>query len=107
MKIKNYADLAKIAPHCFGCREVPKEEGLLVLAHRNRNGWGMLFGRGIKSLTAAGAIFCDKCHTFGDGEGRCDYWWWEMCTQRTITWAVEKGYIVFNPEGGEPDPRLR
>jgi len=101
-----YTELAKIAPQCFGCREVP-EEGSLVLAHRNRNGWGMMFGRGMKGLSLAGAILCPKCHAFGDGDGRNDYWWWEMATQRTLTWAWESGYITFNAKGGESDPKLR
>ena len=106
MKIKKYTELAKIAPQCFGCREVP-EEGSLVLAHRNRSGWGMLFGTSMKGLSLAGAILCQKCHAFGDGKGRCDYWWWEVATQRTLTWAWEEGYVTFNPKGGESDPRLR
>ncbi len=106
-----YTDLARLAPQCFGCRQ-PPEEGELVLAHRNRNGWGMLFGRGIKSLSLAGAILCPECHTYGDGPGRTDYSWWEMAVQRTLTWAWKEGYIEFNWIGGvtpgvTPDKALR
>ena len=101
-----YTKLANLAPCCFGCRQIP-EAGKLVLAHRNRNGWGMLFGRGTKALSLAGAILCDKCHAYGDGQGRTDYSWWEMCHQRTLTWAWKQGYITFNPKGGEPVKALR
>ena len=101
-----YTELAKLAPRCFGCRQVP-EIGGLVLAHRNRNGWGMLSGRGIKALSLAGAILCGECHRYGDGLGHTDYSWWEMAVQRTITFAWQQGYITFNPKGGEPVESLR
>ena len=101
-----YTELANVAQVCFGCREVP-ETGTMVLAHRNRNGWGMMFGRGRKGLSLAGAILCQKCHTYGDGPGRNDHWWWEMAVQRTLTWAWQQGYITFDSKGGEPAKALR
>ena len=100
-----YTDLARIAPRCMGCRQ--PAGGTLVLAHRNRNGWGMLFGRGTKALSLAGAILCDECHAYGDGQGRTDSDWWEMAVQRTLTWAWQEGYIQFNWIGGVPHKALR
>ena len=101
-----YTDLAKLAPVCFGCRD--PADGTLVLCHRNRNGWGMLFGGKIKSLSLAGAIMCHDCHQYGDSApGRKDSDWWEMAVQRTLTWAWQNGYLRLDPKGGEPDDRLR
>jgi len=106
MNPKKYTELAKIAPQCFGCRQTP-QDGELVLAHRNRSGWGMLSGRGIKSLSLAGAILCVTCHRYGDNEGRNDSYWWEMAVQRTLTWAWEGGYIDFRASGGDKSMALR
>lgn len=101
-----YIDLAKSAPQCFGCRD--PADGTLVLAHRNRNGWGMLFGKSTKALSLAGAIMCHTCHQYGDSErGRKDSDFWEMAVQRTLTWAWQSGYLRFLPSGGEADERLR
>lgn len=83
-------------------------DGTVVLAHRNRNAWGLLFGRGIKSLSMSGALLCDLCHAYGDGkDGRKDSDFWELAVQRTQTWAWRSGYLQFRPDGGEPDPHLR
>jgi len=106
MNPKKYTELAKIAPQCFGCRQTP-QDGELVLAHRNLNGWGMLFGRGIKSLSLAGAILCGSCHRYGDNEGRNDSEFWEMAVQRTLTWSFESGFLQFNSEGGDESKALR
>lgn len=102
----NYTELAKKAPHCFGCRFVP-EPGSLVLAHRNLSGWGLLFGQSVKALSLAGAILCPKCHAYGDGEGRKDSHFWELAVQRTQTWAWSEGFVTFRPDGGEAVEALR
>ena len=83
------------------------ESGSLVLAHRNRNGWGLLFGRSAKSLSLAGAILCPACHAYGDSEGRTDSDWWELAVQRTLTWAWSEGFVTFRPGGGEAVEALR
>ena len=106
MNVKKYTELAKLAPHCFGCRQVP-QTGELVLAHRNRNGWGLLFGKGIKSLSLTGAILCQKCHLYGESDGRKDYDFWELAVHRTITWVWQEGFIDFRPSGGEKSQALR
>ena len=101
-----YTDLAPLAPQCFGCRD--PADGTLVLCHRNRNGWGMLFGKSEKALSLAGAIMCHDCHLYGDSEhGRKDSDWWEMAVQRTLTWAWSCGYIRFHKNGGDADAALR
>lgn len=99
-----YTDIAENAPTCMGCRKA--NDGTLVLAHRNLNGWGMLFGKAKKGITVAGAILCLECHIYGDGDGRRDNHWWEMAVQRTLTWAVLQGYLRFLRNGGEPDRKL-
>ena len=100
-----YTDIADNCPECMGCKKA--RDHTFVLCHRNLNGWGMLAGRGIKSVSIGGAILCQKCHIYGDGEGRKDYHWWEMSVQRTLTWAFLQGYLQFKTNGGEPDNRLR
>ena len=103
--MNHYTELAKIAPLCFGCRN--PSDGTIVLAHRNMNGWGMLAGRGIKSIAIGGSFLDAECHTYGDGQGQTDYHWWSMANQRALTWAWQSGYLRFEPNGGEPDKRLR
>ncbi len=104
-EIKHYRDLRKVIPFCCGCKNVNAYD--LVLAHRNRGGWGLLFGRGIKSLSVTGAFLCPECHRYGDGDGRRDADWWELATQRGITWAWRNGYLQFRPAGGGADKALR
>lgn len=87
-----YTDLANEIPYCTGCR-TPRD-GTIVPAHRNRNGWGLQFGRGKKTIDLLCAFLCHACHTYGDGKGRRDYDWWELAVHRTITWAFENGYIT-------------
>lgn len=101
----NYSELAKDAPWCFGCGS--DNDGTVVLAHRNRSGWGLKFGKGIKSLQLSGAFLCHSCHQYGDGGGRTDHSWWELSTQRSQTWAWEQGFLRLDPAGGDPDKRLR
>ena len=101
-----YTELAKLAPVCFGCRD--PADGTLVLAHDNLSGWGMLFGRGVKSLALGGMILCFSCHEYSETpEGRKDYHWRAMAHQRTLTWSWQNGYLRLDPKGGEPDDRLR
>lgn len=75
----------------MGCRR--EADGTIVLAHRNRNAWGLRFGRGIKTHDLLAALLCSDCHAYGDGEGRNDYNWWELAVHRTIAWAIDEGYI--------------
>ena len=103
--IKKYGDLATIVPLCCGCRSAA--DGTIVLAHRNRSGWGLPFGRGVKSLSICGAFLCHNCHTYGDNDGRKDYDWWELAVQRSITWAWGEGYLSFGPGCGEGVQALR
>lgn len=105
-KVVNYTDIAKQAPRCFGCGD--PADGTIVLAHRNRNAWGLLFGRGSKGLSLLGAFLCFSCHAYGDSaEGRKDSDFWELAIARSQTWAWQQGYLRFLPSGGEPDERLR
>ena len=104
-EIKKYSDLRKIIPFCCGCKA--PNNGDLYLAHRNRGGWGLLFGRGIKSLSVTGSFLCPECHLYGDGDGRRDADWWELATQRAETWAWREGYLQFRPAGGDADQALR
>jgi len=105
MKIKKYSELAKIAPYCFGCRI--HNAGDVVLAHRNRNSWGILSGRGIKSVSVSGAFLCAMCHSWADADGQNDSEFWELASGRSLTWAWQNGYLIFEPKGGDPDPHLR
>ena len=100
-----YTELAPLAPQCFGCKKAA--DGTLVLCHRNLNGWGLLSGTGIKSLSICGAILCYDCHLLADGRGRRDSHWWEMAVQRTMTWAWSRGFITFHKAGGPADEALR
>ena len=86
-------DTAMLAPRCFGCKDSPGP-GALCLAHRNRNAWGLTSGRGIKNLDPLGAILCQTCHTYADGEGKNDYDWWELAHLRTLTWWLTEGHIT-------------
>ena len=104
--VRRYGDLARIVTQCMGCRKVA--DGTIVLAHRNRGGWGLLFGRGTKSLSLTGAFICyNPCHLYADGEGRKDADWWELACQRSVTWAWQNGFLNFNAKGGDPDHALR
>lgn len=90
--MSQYTELAKQVPLCMGCRD-PADD-TIVLAHRNRLGWGLRFGRGIKTIDICGAFLCHSCHQYGDGdEGRIDYDWWELAVHRSLTWAYENGHI--------------
>lgn len=75
----------------MGCRK--PADGTIVLAHRNLNGWGLLFGKGIKTVDVLGAFLCRECHEYGDGEGRKDHHWWELAVHRSVTWAYDNGHI--------------
>ena len=101
----NYTRLAADSPWCFGCGK--DNDGTVIPAHRNRNGWGLKFGKGIKTLQLLTAFLCHECHQYGDGPGRDDYDWWELAVHRTLTWAWEQGFLKFVSSGGEPDKRLR
>ena len=103
--VKRYGDLATLAPQCFGCRKAA--DGTIVLAHRNRNAWGLLFGRGIKGLSLSGALLCRDCHAYGDADGRNDVDFWELAVERTQVWAWKNGFVRFSPQGGEADTALR
>lgn len=92
-KIK-YTELAKYAPACFGCGD--HNDGTVVCAHRSRGGWGLRFGRGIKSVDTFSAFLCQRCHNYGDGEGRRDSDWWELAIGRTLTWTFQ--YLKVNYE---------
>jgi len=100
-----YTQLAKSVPICFACGRA--RDGTIVLAHRNRSGFGLKFGRGIKSLSICGAFICFDCHQYGDGDGRKDYDWWELASARSLTWAWERGFIRFKAGGGDSDKALR
>ena len=76
---------------CMGCRS--PQDGTIVLAHRNRNAWGLKFGRGIKTHDILGAFLCASCHNYGDNRGRHDYDWWELAVHRSIAWAIENDKI--------------
>ena len=89
-----YTDLAKEVPTCMGCRK--EADGTIVLAHRNRNAWGIRFGKGIKTHDILGAFLCHECHQYGDGHGRNDFDWWELAVHRSLTWAYENGKITLN-----------
>jgi hypothetical protein len=100
-----YTELAPLAPCCFGCQK--SADGTLVLCHRNRNGWGLLFGKGTKGLSLCGAILCADCHLYGDGPGRRDAEWWELAVHRTLTWSWSRGFLAFRPNGGPSVESLR
>jgi hypothetical protein len=89
--VSAYTDLAKIVPNCMGCRK--PQDKTIVLAHRNRNAWGLRAGKGIKTHDILGAFLCADCHAYGDGNGRKDYNWWELCVHRSLAWASEEGHI--------------
>jgi hypothetical protein len=86
-----YTDLAKDVPLCMGCRK--RNDQTIVLAHRNRNAWGLRFGKGIKTIDLLGAFLCSECHHYGDNQGRTDYNWWELAVHRSIAWAVDNGHV--------------
>jgi hypothetical protein len=90
--MSDYTELAKKVPWCMGCRVI--QENGIVLAHRNRNAWGLRFGRGIKTHDILGAFLCPACHKYGDGPGRNDYNWWELAVHRSLAWALENYYIT-------------
>ena len=93
-RINKYTELAKIVPCCMGCR-IPND-GTVVLAHRNRNAWGLKAGRGIKTADVLGAFLCSRCHGYGDLNGQNDFNWWELAVHRSITWALDQGYLVLD-----------
>lgn len=86
-----YTKLADRVPYCMGCKK--PRDGTIVLAHRNLSGWGLRFGKGIKTIDLLGAFMCFECHTYGDGPGRRDHHWWELAVHRSINWSFENGYI--------------
>jgi hypothetical protein len=89
--MSKYTRLAREVPYCMGCRQ--NQDGTIVLAHRNRNGWGLRFGTGIKTPDILGAFLCSACHHYGDGDGRTDYNWWELAVHRSITWALDNDHL--------------
>lgn len=103
--VTKYSQLARIIPFCCGCRVENHSD--VVLAHRNRNAWGILSGRGIKSVSISGAFLCSMCHTWADSDGQNDAEFWELASGRSLTWAFQSGYLQFNPNGGDPDAALR
>jgi hypothetical protein len=90
--MSKYTDLAKKVPCCMGCRT--PNDGTVVLAHRNLNGWGLRAGKGIKTLDILGAFLCRECHAQGDAMRRRDFQFWELAVHRSITWAYDNGYIT-------------
>jgi hypothetical protein len=88
----NYRQLAQQVPSCMGCGKA--RDGTIVLAHRNRNAWGLCAGKGIKTVDICGAFLCYTCHVYGDGEGRRDHDWWELAVHRSLTWAWKSGWIT-------------
>ena len=92
--MSSYTALAKVVPSCMGCRK--NSDGTIVLAHRNRNAWGLQSGKGIKTIDILGAFLCSECHIFGDGLGKTDYNWWELAVHRSLTWAANEGHICGN-----------
>jgi hypothetical protein len=79
--------LARTAPQCLGCAR--DNDGTVVFAHRNLNGWGIKAGKGLKTAPFLGSWLCHDCHQYGDGEGRRDYQFWELATHRYITYLYE------------------
>jgi len=75
----------------MGCRN--GSDGTIVLAHRNRNAWGLRAGRGIKTHDILGAFLCSSCHIYGDNQGRKDFDFWELAVHRSIAWALDEGHI--------------
>ena len=106
MRIKNYNKLGAEISFCADCRA--PNDGTVRLAHRNVNIWGVAFGRGIKSLSLSGAFLCHNCDQFySEGDGRKDSHFWELACQRSQNFAWQSGHLTFNPDGGDPDSRLR
>lgn len=102
-----YPQLAKTIPYCCGCRA--PNTGTIRLAHRNLNGWGMKFGRGIKSMALTGAFLCAECDArYGESKAIEDGRWWEMAVQRSISWAWDEGYLgMIQPSGKASKEALR
>jgi hypothetical protein len=43
-----------------------------------------------------GAFLCSRCHGYGDLNGQNDFNWWELAVHRSITWALDQGYLVLD-----------
>jgi hypothetical protein len=94
VRSKNLRNSAKDAPHCFGCFIQNPNGDRLCLAHSSL----LADGRGVghKSDDDKGAILCDLCHRYVDGNRdtkEARVFFHSRAHELTMQWWQSNGYV--------------